>query len=157
FRVVLLVNPEPGERRFRADERQRVRGLLLVDVAKDSLDRLNRRHEQAAAGNEQSGERLESIPRPGLDALGQRVVDSVGYVHVLGRVPRSVRREVSLRMREGGEVLGGDAVALRTVAVAAEGDSPPPGLSSAEHDPARDPRRQILLEDSAIYDLTDQG
>src|SRR5262249_35979591 len=117
----------------------------------------NRGHQQGAAGNEQPVERLQSIPGPGLDALGKRVVHADGDVHVLRLVPGHVLLELFLRIGNDGEVFGRDSVALRAVAVTAEGDAPPPGLSGAEHDAARDPRRQVLLEDSAIYDLTDQG
>src|SRR4030095_4301572 len=55
------------------------------------------------------------------------------------------------------EVLGRDAVTLRAVAVAAEGDAPAPGLAGGEHDAARDPGGKILLEDAAVDDFADQG
>src|SRR5262249_53532246 len=149
--------PEPGEGCLGADERHRVRAFLLVDVAEDALDRLDRRHQQGAAGNDQTIEGLQAVPGPGLDAFGQGVVHADGDVHVLGLVPGHVLLEFFFRIGDDGEVLRRDAVTLWTVAVAPEGDAPPPRFSSAEHDPARDPRGQVLLEDSAIYDLTDQG
>src|SRR5207247_2640701 len=69
-------------------------------------------------------------------------------------VARHVLLELFLGVGDDREVLGGDAVALGTVAVATEGDAPSARLACREDDAAADARREVLLEDAAIYDFT---
>src|SRR5262249_28556105 len=55
------------------------------------------------------------------------------------------------------EILRRDAVPLGAVAVATEGNTPSAGFPRAENDAAGDPRRQVLLENTSVDDLADQG
>src|SRR5712692_6074065 len=151
--VVLFVDPEPGEGGLGRDQGQVVGRFLLVDVLEQIRRALERGHEERAIGDGQPVDRLEYVPRPGLDALGQRVVHADGDVDFLGLVAGHVLLELFLRIRHDGEVLGRDAVALGAVPVAAEGDAPPPGLAGREHDAAADAGGEVLLEDAAIDDL----
>src|SRR5262249_31225733 len=153
LRVVLLVHPEPGEGSFGGDESQVVGSVLLVDVFEEMLGRLQRGHEQRAVGNSQPVDGLKPVPRPGLHALGERVVDADGGVDLVGLVARHVLLELLDGVCHDREVLGGDAVALRAVAVATEGDAPPAGLAGGEDDASTDPSGEILLEDTAVDDL----
>ena len=124
-----------------------------MDVLEEVGRALERRHEQGAARDGQAVDRLQPVPGPRLDALGQGVVDADRDVDLLGLVAGHVLLELFLRVRDDGEVLGGDAVALGAVAVAAEGDAPPPGLAGGEDDAAADARGEVLLEDAAVDDL----
>src|SRR5262249_26878104 len=72
----------------------------------------------------------------------------------LGLVALHVLVEFLHAVRDDREVLGGDAVALRAVAVPAEGNAPPTCLACGEDDATTDSSREILLEDAAIHDLT---
>src|SRR5262245_11721919 len=155
--VVLAVDPQAGEGRLGADERQLVRRVFLVDVLQETFVALERGHEQRAVGLRQPVDGLKPVPRPRLDALRERVVDGDRDVDVLGLVARHVLLELFLGVGHDREVLGGDAVALRAVAVPAERDSPPARLAGRQHDPARDAGGEILLIDTAIDDFTDQG
>src|SRR5439155_800657 len=100
---------------------------------------------------------LQPVPRPRLDTLGGGVVHADGHVHVLWLVAGHVLLELFVGVGDDREVLGRDAVALRAVAVAPEGDPPPPGLTCREHDAARDAGGEVLLEDTAVHDLANQG
>src|SRR5215467_12807058 len=155
--VVLLVDPQSRERRLRADERQLVGRVLLVDVLQEALVALQRRHQHRTVGLGELVDRLQPIPRPRLHALRERVVDDHRDVHVLGLVARHVLLELFLRVGDDREVFRGDAVALRAVAVAAERDAPPARLAGGQHDAAGDASGEVLLKDAAINDFTDQS
>ena len=155
--VVLLVDPQPREGRLGPDERQLVGRVLLVDVAEQIVERLQRRHQHGAVGDREAIDRLQPVPRPRLHALAQRVVDADRDVDVLGLVAGHVLLELFLAVGHDGEVLGRDAVTLRAVAVATEGNAPAPGLAGREHDAARDAGGKIFLKDAAVDDLADQG
>src|SRR5712664_3477021 len=155
--VVLFVDPEPGERRLGPEERQLVRRVLLVDVFQQAVEALERRHQERTVRHREAVDRLQPVPRPRLDAFRQRVVHGDRDVDVLGVVARHVLLELFLGVGDDREVLRGDAVSLRTVAVPAERDAPSARLARRQHDPARDARGQVLLEDTAIDNLADQG
>src|SRR5713101_7946506 len=155
--VVLFVHPEPGERGLGAEERQLVGRVLLMDVLQQAVEALDRRHQQRAVRHREPVDRLQPVPRPRLDAFRERVVHGDRDVDVLGLVARHVLLELFLGVGDDREVLRGDAVSLRTVAVPAERDAPSARLARRQHDPARDARGQVLLEDTAIDDLADQG
>src|SRR4029077_14422019 len=93
-------------------------------------------------------------PGPGLDALGEGVVDADGDVDLLGLVARHVLLELFLGVGDDREILGGNAVALGAVTVAAERYAHSAGLAGRQHDAAADARREVLLEDTAVDDLT---
>src|SRR6267142_1305800 len=115
------------------------------------------------AGDPESRERSlgaeerQLVPCPRLDALRQGVVHDDRDVDVLGLVTRHVLLELLIGVGDDREVLRGNAVTLGAVSVPAERDAPPARLARREHDPARDTRGEVLLEDAAIDDLTDQG
>src|SRR5262247_4263448 len=157
FGMVLLVDPESGERGLGADERQLVGCVLLVDVFQEAVVALQRGHQDRAVGYRELVDRLQSVPRPRLDALGERVVHDHGDVDVLGLVTRHVLLELFLGVGDDGEVLRRDSVALRAVAVATERDAQPARLARRQNDAARDARREVFLEDATVDDLTDQG
>src|SRR5262247_3288605 len=155
--MVFLVDPEPRERGLGADEGELVGRVLLVDVLQQALIALQRGHQDGAVGHGEPVDRLKPVPRPRLHALRERVVDDHRDVDVLWLVARHVLLELFLGVGDDREVLRGDAVALRAVAVAAERDTPPARLAGGQHDAARDARGEVLLEDAAIDDFTDQG
>src|SRR5439155_6044831 len=157
LRVVLAVDPEPGERGLGAEKRQLVGRVLLVDVLQQAVEALERRHQQRAVRHREPVDRLQPVPCPRLDALRQRVVDRDRDVDVLGLVARHVLLELFLGVGDDREVLRGDAVTLGAVPVSAERDAPPARLARRQHDTARDARGEVLLEDTAVNDLTDQG
>ena len=114
-----------------------------MDVLEELARGLERGHQHGAAGDGQPVDGLQPVPGPGLDALGEGVVDADGDVDLLGLVAGHVLLELFLRVGDDGEVLGRDAVALRAVAVAAEGDAPPAGL--AYSDPSRLETARVVL------------
>jgi hypothetical protein len=152
--VILPEDPQAREGDLGRYEGQIVRRLLLVDVLQQLFGLLERRHQHGAIGNGQPVDRLEAIPGPGLDALGQGVIEADRDVDFLGLVACHVLLELFLTVGDDGEVLGRDAVPLRTIAVAAEGDAPPPRLARRQHDASADAGRQVLLEDPAVDHLT---
>ena len=103
-------------------------------------------------------------PVVGLLEEGDRELAALcAYTVVLPDVPELlspilavVPLQLFLGVRHDGEVLGRHPVSLRAVPVAAEGDSPFARLASREDDPAGDSGRQVLLEDAAVDDFTDQ-
>jgi hypothetical protein len=88
--------------------------------------------------------------------LGQRVVEDDRDIRVLRLVARHVLLELFHAVGNDREVLGGNAVTLRTVAVSAERDAPATGLAGREHDAAADSRGQVLLKDPAVDNFDDQ-
>src|SRR5262249_8883483 len=68
-------------------------------------------------------------------------------------VARHVLLELLLGIGYDREILCGDAVALRAVAVPPERNAPPTGLPGREDDAASDPRGEILLEDTPVDHL----
>ena len=122
-------------------------------VGNQLLRLFQRGDDQRAARLEQLVDRLQPVPGPGLHALEERVVDHDADVDFLGLVLGLPFLQGDLVAGDNGEVLGGDAVALRAVAVPAEGD---PGFSlpvRCQHDGAADVGRELFLEDSAIDDF----
>src|SRR4030095_14547156 len=132
------------------DEGQIVGGVFLVDVLEQRGRTLERGHQERTARDGEPVDRLEPVPGPGLHALRERVVHADRDVHLLGLVAGHVLLELFLRVRDDREVLGRDAVTLRTVPVASEGDPPPPGLPCGEDDAAADGRGEFLLEEAAV-------
>src|SRR5262245_7141417 len=98
-------------------------------------------------------DRLEPVPGPGFDALAERVVDTDGDLELLGLVASHVLLELLLGVRHDREILGRNAVSLRAVAVAPEGDAPAASLPGREDDPPGDPGGQVLLEDAPVDHL----
>ena len=152
--MVFPVYPEPREGGLGPEQRQGIGRVLLVDVPEEVVRRLERGHQQRAVGQGQPVDRLQPVPRPGLDALRERVVHADGDVHLLGLVARHVLLELFLAVRHDGEVLGGNAVALRAVTVAAEGDAPAARLARGQDDAAADAGGQVLLADAPVDVLT---
>src|SRR5882724_6906555 len=155
--VILFVDPEPGERGLGAEERQLVGRVLFMDVLQQAVEALERRHQQRTVRHGEPVDRLQPVPRPRLDAFRERVVDGDRDVDVLGLVARHVLLELFLGVGDDREVLRGNAVSLRAVAVPAERDAPSARLARRQNDPACDARGKVLLEDTAIDDLADQG
>ena len=153
LRVVLLEDPEAGEGRLARQDPEVYGGVLLVDVPKELARRSRGGHEQMAAREEEPIDRLEPVPGPRLHALAQRVIDADGDVELLWLVASHVLLELLLGVGHDREVLGRDPVSLGAVAVPSERDAPPPGLPGREHDPAGDPRGEVLLEDAPVDDL----
>src|SRR5262249_4848789 len=114
---------------------------------------LERSDDQGAVGLEQLVDRLQPVPRPGLDALEERVVDADADVDLLGLVLGLALLQRGLVIGHDGEVLGGDPVALGAVAIPAEGDARLSLAVGSEHDGAAEVRRELLLEDSPVDDL----
>ena len=124
---------------------------------RSAVEGLQRGHQHGAVGHGEPVDGLQAVPRPRLHALRQRVVEHDRHVDVLGLVAGHVLLELFLGVGDDGEVLGRDAVALRAVAVAPEGDAPPAGLARRQHDAARDAGGEVLLEDAAVHDLDRSG
>ena len=131
--------------------------VLLVDVLEELVGRLQRRHQHGAVGNREAVDRLEAVPRPGLHALGQRVVDADGDVDVLGLVAGHVLLELFLACRPrsrspwpGCRCAGGCRRSARRQCPTA----PPCGPRGRCRG---DPGGEVLLEDAAVDDLADQG
>src|SRR5713101_4783983 len=152
--VILLVDPEAGEGGLGRNESQVVRRVLLVNVLEQRRRCLERGHEDGAVRDRQPIDGLKPVPGPGLDALAEGVVDADGDVDFLGLVARHVLLELLLGVGDDRKVFGGDAVALGAVAVAAERYAPSARLAGRQHDAAADARREVLLEDAAVDDLT---
>src|SRR5437870_13166972 len=131
--------------------------MLLVDVLQQAVVALERRHQERAVGPREPVDGLQPVPRPRLYALRERVVGGDCAVDMLGLVALHVLLELFLRVGDDREVLRGDSIPLRAVAVPADRDAPPARLARRQHDAARDTRGEVLLVDAAIDDFTDQG
>ena len=153
--VVLLVDPEPGERGLgRAGSTGCTARPSCGCRAGSSLGALERRHQHGAV--RRAVRRLIGwSPYHAHDSTPLQRVSSTQIVtsSFLGLVAGHVLLELFLGVRDDREVLGRDAVALGAVAVAAERDAPPAGLAGREHDPAADPRGEVLLEDAPVDHL----
>src|SRR5439155_6324259 len=119
----------------------------------DGLRARHRRHDQRAVRLQEPVDRLQPVPRPRLHAFAQRIVDGDANVGFLGLVLGHPFLQSLVVGSDDGEVLGGNAVALGAVTVAAEGDAGLAIVLGGQYDPAADVLGQVLLKDPTVHDL----
>ena len=88
--------------------------------------------------------------RPWPPLVAERVIDDDGDVHLFRLVFRHPFFERHLVGCDDGEALGGDAIALRAVAVTPKGDARLSVAVGGEDDRPADVPCQVLLKDSPI-------
>src|SRR4029077_12164406 len=148
--VVVLVNPQAGETDGAFDNRQVVRCVFAVSHFNQSCRFFARGHYQCAIRFGKAIDRLQAVPSPGLDALAQGVVHGNGNVHFLRLILRHALFERNVVGGDDGESLGGYAIALRAVAISAEGNARLAFMVRRQYDRARDVSSQSFLEYSAV-------
>ena len=155
--MVVPVDPHPGEAGGTLDDGEIERRALAVDVADQAVRRAGRGDQQRAARLEQLVDRLQAVPRPGLEPFAQRVVGHDGDVVVVGLVPRQVLLHFFFGIGNDGELLGRNAIAFRRVTVAPEGDTDLALLFRSKDNPAAEILCQIFLKNAAVHDLHGSG
>src|SRR5207237_9317381 len=106
-----------------------------------------------AAGFHQLVHRLQSVPRPGFNALKERVIHRDSDVNFLRLVLGHALLERLLVGADDGEVLRRNPVTLRAIAVPTEGDSGLAFLMRRQDNGPTDPASQSFLVDASVNNL----
>ena len=155
--VVVLEDPEAGERGPSRNGDQRVWALGLVGLCQDLVGAVVARDQKEAVLLHGLPDRLSSVPGPRLHALHERVVDRDRYIDDRRLVLRHRGLELEVVDGHDGKLFRGYAVPFGRVAISRECRAGVPALARSEHDRTADPLSERLLEDAAVHDLDSGG
>src|SRR2546428_450666 len=132
--MVILEDPETGERRAARNDDERGRPLGRIGLRKHLGRRVLAGDEEETFLAQRLPDRLTAVPGPRLDTLDERVVDGDRHVDDGRPVLRHRRLDLEIVDRDDRGLLGRHAVALRGVAVARERGAGVAALARGEHD-----------------------